>query len=210
MANLKKEFNEAQRILANYDFNNLLEGEGNLVLYGLVDTAGSYTLISKQIASSTYDTLVTASTNPNTDEINFDYEFNTNQRVNGKLYVTLTYGAQSGGGSNATAHILVRPLHYDGTTETELASQQQTSDLVNSSGSETQQVETLAFDIDKTFSKGQKLRIEVIVYVQCANINGYARLYHDGANRDLTLTDVLTNTSADSNLLFNVPIKLRI
>jgi hypothetical protein len=130
--------------------------------------------------------------------------------VKGKLYVVATYAAKAvGGASSATTKITFRPLHYDGTTETQMAAAQTTDDVASGLGTTNYAVDTVVFDVNQFFKPSDKLRIEAILkFTSSNNTNNSCRLYHDGANRNLSITDSKSGAAADSNLKIVVPFKI--
>lgn len=196
---------------ANYDFSDLLEQTGYIQLYAMLDSAGGYQLSRNQIESSLHKTqqLCTNAPSETTLELNFDYEFLVPQRVKGKLYVVATYAGNPNGVNSCTTKLTIEPIHYDGSTETSLAAAQDMDNHVADSDTvETQQVDTLSFDVDRYFKFGEKLRIETILSVIGGSTNDAVLLYHDGANRDFGLTDQKTNIAANSYYKIIVPFKI--
>ncbi len=190
----------------NYDFTDFLENTGYVILYGMTDTAGNYFLTRNQIASSTVSTSADSGTTP--VEVNFDYTFLVATRLKGKLTVSATYAADNNASNTSSGKVTFEPIHYDGNTETSLATAQVTDTVSNpASTTQTEMVDTLVFSVDRYFKVGEILRIEAIIEaINFSTGSPSATLYHDGANRNLTLVDDKTSAAADSNLKVVIPI----
>lgn len=190
----------------NYDFTDFLENTGYVILYGMTDTAGNYYLTRNQLESSTASTTATDGTTP--VEVNFDYTFLVATKLKGKLTIVATYAADNNASNTSAGKVTFEPIHYDGSTETSLASSQVTDTVSNPANvTQTEMVDTLVFSIDRYFKVGEILRIEAII--EAINFSAgspTATLYHDGANRNLTLVDDKTNAAADSNLKVVIPL----
>ena len=128
--------------------------------------------------------------------------------VKGNLFVTITIEADGSGANAATNDTTIKIYHYDGTTETQLGSTATLPQLENPASTAADQARHSAtFAVDKVFKKGDILRVEVISTIASANANSTASHYHDGANRDLSLTDQF-EVSCRSDLIVQTPFQL--
>ena len=195
-------------ILVNYDFVDILNDVGYVTFYGISDEADAKKLTRTALESS--DIQTTAIGSPATTEANFDYTFVLAQKVKGDLFVSITLEVDGSASTAGTGRVKVRIIHYDGSTETTIGTQQTSSDLTNPADTAKDQARyTFTFDVDKNFKKGDILRVEVIIEIDTGHVNNFVSFYHDGANRDFTLTDQ-HGVTARSNLIVDVPFTLEV
>ena len=90
--------------------------------------------------------------------------FNISARVNGGLFVTVTYFAQALASGSADCFIKMRVLHVDtGASETVIGTQQTSDTIVEEADTTTEwKRTTFEFDVDKFFQKAEILRIEIL------------------------------------------------
>jgi|TARA_R110000751_G_scaffold117608_2_gene217850 hypothetical protein len=200
-------YRKSAEVLANYDFADLLTGVGTITLYGISDEAGTKKLSRQALESTAVKADIQGTSG--SIESNYDIEFNRSELVKGDLSATITIQATSTTGSS-TNDTTVEIFHVDSaSSETTIGSQQAITQLSNPSAGSTEYRTTLTFAVNKRFARGDKLRIEVISTVASANSNSVASHYHDGANRNLSLTDQ-HGIAAPSNLIALIPFDIDI
>lgn len=207
---IPQKYRKTSEALVNYDFTDLLEGVGYVTFYGISDEADS-TALSRYPLEST-DVLLKQTGQPDADlEINFDYPFGFAQVVKGNLYATCTIEAKNTAGETVINTTKIRIYHVRNGTETTIGTQQTIAALTAAGGGATFDYRTtLTFDVDKSFKKGDTLRVEVIVghnATGTAGANDWSGIYCDGANRDFSITDQ-HGIAANSNLIVQVPFDL--
>lgn len=202
---IRKKYRKSPEILTNYDFTDVVANVGYITFYGISDEADSKKLVRQAIESTDVKSDIQGTTG--NVESNFDYTFNISQLVKGDLYVTITILANDNGTGTCENDTTVEIFHYDGSTETSIGTQQSIAQLSATGGAQEEARHTLTFDVNKRFNKGDILRVEVITTVTGNNSNDFASHYHDGANRDFSLTDQ-HGVAAPSNLIVLVPFDL--
>ena len=200
-------YRQATDAIINYDFVDIISETGYISVYGFSDEANNKLLIRQVLESSDVKSQVVG-TSGNV-EVNFDYEFNKGAHIKGDMYVTITIFAD-GSASNAVDNdTTIEIFHFDGSTETTIGTQQAMERLNNPvSTAEDQARYTAKFAVDKRFSRGDKLRVEVIsTLANSSNVNNKIGFYHDPKNRDFSLVDQ-HGAGAPSNLIVTVPFKI--
>lgn len=199
-------YRKSPEVGINYDFADILADVGYVTFYGLEDEATGKKLSRQAVASSFVSSTVTGTTG--NIESNFDYEFLLPAYLKGDMFVTITLVVDGSASTSATNDTTIEIIHERDGTETSIGTQQAIATLTNPvDTTPTESRNTLTFAIDKRFTKGDKLRIEVISTVAASNVNSYAGHYHDGANRDFTLVDQF-GLATYSNLIVQVPFSL--
>lgn len=201
-------YRKNQGISPVYAFSDYLQSTGWVTLYGIKDEASAYKLSSLPLASTAKTTSFSGDSGAGLKgECAFDYEFLIPQLVKGELYVTCTYYVNCRATQNASGYIKCRILHYDGTTETVIGTQQ-TADTINESGDGEglSQRTTFTFDVNRFFKTSETLRVEVELYID-STTNTDIGIRHDGENRTVSLSgDDNTNRS---DFLVYVPFDLK-
>lgn len=205
---IPKVYRKSPPLQINFDFADILSNAGWVTMYGISDEADTKTLSRQALESTDVESRKTG-TSGNV-EANFDFTFDIAQKVKGKLYVTITIEAEGFGSNTAQNDTTIEIFHYDGTTETTIGTQQSIAQLNNPVDTAADQARTtLTFDVDRFFKKEDILRVEVISTVTSAHASSSAAFYHDGANRDLSLTDQ-HGIATNSNLIVLVPFELNL
>ena len=191
--------------VASYSYTDIAEGTGTQIFYGANASGavvgpdyflqGSTSLYSDYI--TTYGA-VSQSTFALIVDKKFDVEFNLPKDVKGRAYVSVPFGGSSGsvdGGRHA--YVFSELFHYDGTTETSLASgvsgafvTMPNEPTINTPYST---ITTMFHDItaQQHFAKGDKLRCNVKLYAKKYGADAsIAGIIHDPMSRD---EDVITN-----------------
>lgn len=221
MANLIKDtFPTPPSSLVNYNFTDYLVGLGYATFYGIIDQADDESLTRLPVDSYNMRRVWgNAGAGDPADwilvgEDNLDFEFNTTDFLQGFLYLTLTHYARATSTQGSTNYLLIRVIHYDGSSETTIGTQQQTDTLLAESSKTDYKRTTLRFTISgQKFKAGDKLRIEIQHYTH-PNIANYEGGYFcDGADRDPgAIWAANTGDGAEdlhSNLIVQAPFSLR-
>lgn len=205
-------FVTAPQQVVTYDFNDVQTNQAYIILYGHKDLADATTLIRQRISSNIADVRTQFAVSSGASalgEANFDYEFAIPQRVDGNLYVFVPMFAQATATQNIDVFLKIRILHYDGSTETLIGTQQTSASHTTSTDSATEgTTQTLTFAVDRQFKIGEKLRVEIEVWSN-ATTNGNVGFYHDPANTDYGVdwTGAVSGTALPSNMIVYVPIR---
>jgi len=204
---LNQKFRKSPEVLANYDFVDIISGQGYVSLYGNVDTASAAILTRLPLASAYPYTQVGGA--DNNLEINFDYTFNYPQLVKGKLYVIETYGADNTSSATALGWTTIRIIHYNAAAgETEIAAAKQTKGVTSlADAPRAWERIIVSFDVDKMFKKDDVLRVEVIIHIEGTTTNATTWLCNDGANRDLG-QEAPAASPVDSTFIIDIPFDL--
>ena len=185
-----------EEYLKSYNFVDTLTGQGVLTIF-LCDTEDSvgkaYNLTTYTVDSA--DKYVTAGATVGAWGTLTDYDFDTTIykpfQVEGKMLVNVTMAAISGGGGNAHTYLRIYLRRWDGTTETEIASN--TTDTLDSSATTVYSRELVEIDVPKTsFKQGDTLRITIVQKGYGAS--GTVRYYIDPSNRTPVDTDNKSTT----------------
>ena len=206
-------FSTSAPAIASFNFSDLASGTGYETNFG-IDVEGGTKFIVVSAVSSTAGN--TSRGIDGTTEVNFDLTYGLPRRVNGTLFVSVTYAVDNSGGTGTSScSVKVRPIHVAlDNTETELASQQTASTLNASEGVDAAFRTTFAFtSIDRAFSKGEKIRFEIILDTDVGS--GGTRntfFFHDGDGR--ALNDISpglpTSITEKSTLIFNIPYEVQV
>ena len=206
---LAQPFTTTSPTLVNYDFVDVLSDVGYVALYGFDDEASNKILKRLQLDSNSERRLYTATGADPEGEDNFDFIFNKPSRVNGSLFVSVTYFAIAGSTQSSDCKLNIRIIHYDGSTETVIGTSQTTELILQEADSSTiWKRTTLKFAVDKFFNKGDILRVEIEV-ASTFSVNSQVGFYHDGGNKNFGQVDPpVPSVSVGSNLIVNVPFDL--
>lgn len=192
----------------NYDFQDVITEQAYIVTYGLVDLAGNTTLIRQQIDSHypSYKISYGGGGTGAVLEKNFDYQFKVPQKVEGKAYVRVVFFAQATGTQTVDCTLKIRILHYDGSTETLIGTQQTTQTVTITTDSAIRySMATLAFDLDRMFKVDEILRVEIEVNTTTGT-NASVGFIADGGNNDYGLVLEEGSVSAPTNLIVYIPV----
>ena len=200
-------YRKSPEVLANYSFVDILSDVGYVTVFGIMDEADTRSFSRLAIDSKEERRLFT-STGGLEGEDNFDFTFNLPVTIKGDLYLTLTYFARAIATQSADCFLKIRVMHFDGSTETVIGTQQ-TTDTITQTVDSTflWQRTTLLFDLTrKFFARGDKLRVEIEVH-STLSTNAACGYYHDGNNKDFAQEDPV-GTSVGSNLICQIPLVL--
>lgn len=206
-------FVTAPQRFVNYDYQDVITDQAYIITYGHTDLASATSLIRQRISSHIdkvrweYTGIGAGSA---LGEVNFDYQFKVPQKVEGKLYVFVPFFAQASGVQTSDTYLKIRILHYDGSTETLIGTQQTTQTLTETTDSSTKgTTATLVFDINRQFKIDEKLRVEIEVW-SGQTTNSVSGFYADPANSDYGIdwSGVASGTALPSNLIVYIPVNV--
>jgi len=196
--------------LVNYDFTDLLTGVGYINLYCTQDEADAY-IVSRLAVAAAHDNYETRKAAAGgayiSQELEFDYTMPINQLIKGDLFVTCTHNIHVAAADAGVGYIKCRIYHYDGSTETEIGTQQSTTEI-GGSPADFYSRDLFKFSVNKKFVVGDILRINFELWINSANGNTYCSLFHDGISRDFGQEDP-TSVPVGSNILVQVPFDMR-
>lgn len=187
--------------LISYDYFDAAEGTGYDIYYGLKGDNGEYLttttnqVYSEEITTELLQTVATTATKY--FDLDFDITFNKPKNIKGKIFANIPMGMNDAP-TNQEDHeyyCIVKAVHYDGSTETILATG--TSMTVSHAGSYGFQNTGIVFSANimvcvmnlttqKHFKKGETLRFIVEGWYKC--LEGTAKeatlqIAHDPQNR---------------------------
>ena len=205
---VKTPFTNVGPTLINYDFADILSDVGYVTVFAMIDLANNETLVRQTIESNDLSVDYDPSSTGLQGESNFDYEFRTPTRLDGLCYVKITYFARASGTQTASTQVKVRLIHLDtGASETEIGAQQAGPLLTETTDSTTTYRNvTFTFDINQTFAKDEKIRLEVEVYSE-HTVNSLAGFLIDPANRDHGQASTTLAPSSQLKVLLPFPLE---
>jgi hypothetical protein len=192
MAQLQITFPPPQEPLANYSYEDLAEGTGKVIYYGIsseTSAAVDYHLVSSALYSSEISKDVTSN---GTTTLDFDLApFNLPRTAKGTAY----FSAGGVAGASATTTLKVQVKKWDGSSETNISSEITTPTLSNA-----QDMFLLELPLTQThFSKGDILRLTVKLV---ATSGGNAcKVGHDPKDRTL---DSLPSSVMEFHMSFRI------
>ncbi len=204
---LQQPFSTSAPAIASYDFTDIADLTGYVTFFS-IDTENDETKLSRlAVDSSQGRTSVSFDGAEGADalraELDFDVSFQLPQRLKGQLFVTLTHESANGGGNNTVSYVKVQIIHYDGSTETTIGTQQTGDNLSFTGTGDIDVRKTFNFDVDKHFKSDETLRINIELWGSGGN-SSTVRLYHDGGNRDnWTLAE-------NSNMITQAPFRIEL
>lgn len=208
--------NESQDTQLLYNFTDIAEGTGIVVLYGFVDGASTgqdYKLSSQQFYSRQKETSEFSSTSATFESL-FDEDFDLgafqrNQVLNGTGYMQVGLWTETGASTVGECYFILTIYSWDGSTETQLATAQSETYQNNNLAGEH---EILLFPItisNQTIKQGDQLRCRVEFWGRrVSGASTWKMVFgHDPQNRDGTR---VTPSSQDiiSRMEFYIPFKV--
>ena len=209
-----------------YDFIDFATGQAYVILYGLRQ-GSTYTLTKTQIPSSHIIDGGTGPANDSTgqpvEDIDFDMQLEKAIIVEGKLRVSVPLTCSAPSTGQGECYIIARVRHWDGTTETELATG--TSTTINrerSGGADTNLDGELnavtEVDVPRTnFPAGDTFRLTI--HIRAWGIGGPRYIFaHDPMNRtpnqmNITSSSLLVgaaNTAGTDDFVMRVHLPIEV
>ena len=204
--------NVGERDLVSYDYIDVAEGTGIIVFYGYNSVSGAtttYGLTTESIYSNDLQTNGTSTTAGFSLCLDLDFDlskFNSPRNMLGTAIATLGIGGTGAASQAGEVYGKVKLRHWDGTTETEIASAQTETFAVATGDGSAEDYCNIPLVIDELvhFKKGEILRATVEVWGKKTDAGSFpVTLLHDPKNRS---TGTPTHTS--SLLQLNIPFKL--
>ena len=152
-------FTTASQVIASYDYTDFADGTGIIGFYGIsvmIDNTtanNEYILVKDPVISAFVDGSEAQTYMADTEEIDFDLKFNKAQTVTGNATIVLPVTGSSAGGRPK-----VDIYHYDGTTETSIATQ---VELINIGAAAQLDLVTKMPLTTKRFNPGDILRLRI-------------------------------------------------
>jgi hypothetical protein len=182
-------------VIASYNFQDIEEGTG-VVIYNCAETMEESTRAYKLTTQSPYsnDPLTSGSTSSTSNtkavDLDFDLTFNLPQNVKGTFMAQIPFimGHETTANYGGTCYVIMKIIHYDGSTETELGSvQSETLAAANLKiNSKTALIEETITAV-KHFKKGETLRITLELWITASDSSGsQGAILHDPAARVMT------------------------
>ena len=191
------------KAIASYNWTDLAESTGYVIYYGFDNEADEYSLTQNSGLYSKTAKISKGGAGTDSDE-DFDITYSNPQIIEGKLYVGITYYVESFNNENVDAELKVKIIHYDGSTETVIGTEQTSDNIaITLTGSEARRT-TFSFDIANTkFKAGETLRVNVVLVPNGSSASGTnCGYYFDPVNRNIDghLLDVGDSVTAPSKL----------
>jgi hypothetical protein len=199
MANLPKKFRKSPEANINFDYTDIIEGVGYKLYYGAQGASGAYLVTSNPFYAERIHTSSGAIISKNTFDKHFDYDFDLkfNNPVNlvGDVFMNVPFGLNNQSGENNAFLMQLAGLvyHYDGSTETLLASGASIvfyTDALASDGVEYGDMALIKANIPTAqhFNTGEILRFTLQGYYKTtsgdATEAAYVGIAHDPQNRN--------------------------
>jgi len=212
---LNKPFQHAPSAIASYNYTDISSGTGITDFYAgqaaLSGSSVSYILsnvafYSNSVATANYTG--TDGTYTEKFDIDFDVVINRPFRIGGIVMANIPMKCQHEAGSagaSADFYVIVKLRKWDGTTETEIASN--TTKNVNTSvGVTTYDISAVYLNIPETnFKKGETLRLSTIGYASRTQDGNYnVQMAYDPKNRAIGWDA----SGSPSSLIVQIPQKL--
>ena len=213
--------------ISSYDYFDIADGTGIISLYA-ASTSDNGTLSYIMLTQTQYsDTVLTAGSVGNVGEtkildIDFDLVLNTPRNLKGKFVSQVAWiqGHETTANVGGTSYCIVKLRKWDGTSETEIASNTKSKVLSTASLEISSETAYVQISVPTTihFKKGETLRITVEVWSLTTQTNGtQVALLHDPKNRSMTSGSqydynggavAITDPPETTQTIFNVPWKL--
>ena len=213
--------------IASYNYTDLASGSGFVNMYAGVSVdkkkLSPYEFWSDRVATGTANVTTTSGYELQTDT-DFDLEFLKPQIIEGETIINVPVGYHAlSDGAALGIYVICKVRKWDGTTETELASNTSTTLATTDSDIGTTEAAVMAIDVDiprTHFKAGEFLRLTIEMY---ASVSAAATAHffygHDPKARYTTLNETedkfdfgttwMTN-AISSILLFQVPFRIDI
>ena len=200
--------------IASYNYTDIAEGTGITRFNCAANTnnsATSYILTTNTIYSNPLFTAVTVANNANyTKELDVDFDlsaFNTPKTVKGTAYLNIDWRLAKDGGTSATGWLNCIVKHWDGTTETTLATTSgATLHDVAAEATEGEIMENFKFTLPQThFKKGDSIRLTVEGYGKCDGDTATLSIAHDPQNTNGGLGGA---NEVASTMTLDIPFRL--
>lgn len=152
-----------EAVIASYNYTDIVEGTG-IVSFYLADTIDLKILTTNAIYSQVGESNASAGNDSpfvKVLDVDFDATFNLPKIIKGTAYFNIPFELSSASVSMKYGYLIVRVRKWDGTTETEIASNQ--GQTLNKDGTaEVCNMESIDVEIPQThFKKGETLRITI-------------------------------------------------
>ena len=177
----------------NYDYFDISEGTGIVNLYAAQCLASGAVSVSDSVVNpilTTDSTLYSSkrvekvdASNSKSSHLNYDIKFNKPQMIKGIGRVTFSQGVKYDS-SNSNGYVQVALIHYDGITETVLASGASVTLVGSTNTSNSVCINMDMSDQIYRFKKDEILRLAVHMYSGGGGANGRFGYGCDPANRD--------------------------
>tara|TARA_R110000764_G_scaffold26554_2_gene62940 strand:- start:168 stop:830 length:663 start_codon:yes stop_codon:yes gene_type:complete len=187
------EFTTSSPTIASYNYTDIINGLGFVVFQGfnsIDDTTASYGLTTNTLFSdSILSQSATFTDTSFTEQLNVDLDssaFTVPRDVKGTAYVNIPITAKSLGEGDASTYAIVQLFHYDGSTETQMGTDQQTGTVSEpQTAKQSGRVACLKFDIStlQHFAVGDVLRVTVKLFARVTANSGGCGFYNDPSNR---------------------------
>ena len=201
-------YTTASPMLVNFDFVEFASGTG-FVDYYLMSTKDStgtgYILDSNQNKTATQKSAGAYSAIGTPIDVNFDVLFNKTLTVKGKAITAIThFNDQDGSTRTSTSNMTINIIHVRGAVETVIGTVQ--SEDVSGSGVPSGKGITQIQLTQKTFKRGDTLRVNIVIEVTATGGSGVALV---GFMHDPTGAAAASPyASLDSKSLLRLPLRI--
>jgi len=202
--------------IASYEWLDITSGVGYRTYYGFKENTATadYSLVTTSIFDSggyiRADMSTVDATYIKGIDIDFDIVLARPAYVQGLAYFNCTVKAYAQANCDGNHYVVATLVHYDGSTETELASAQ--SETTNTPESSTEYFRhALVLDVTagKKFKIGETLRLTVEVWGNDTQGTMTFHLFFDPSSR-LTVTDHPNGATTGTDLKLHVPFRVDI
>ena len=199
----------SEAAIASYNYTDIAEGTGVVVLYGVEtedNTTKDYSLVLNSICSTEISTGVTIPTGAATKglDLDFDVKFNLPKILKGVVRAQITWSSNASGGANlgGTSYVVLRVRKFSEGVETEIAMNTKSKTLVVAYPSQAGQTALIEIPINTRihFKKDDILRMTVELWSTASAGGDILSLYHDATGSSTAISGIQS-----TKMIFQVP-----
>lgn len=210
MPQLPNPFTAPQGPLASYDSEDLSSGTG-YVEYYCANMSGSKVLTNIRIDSNAKNVAVTPpATGAQVIKLDFDLLYNKPQTIKGDLMINVSEEAVTGG-NDVLMRVDTRVLHVsEAAAETELSNFSGAYITIADPANAAYRLGQSHTIAEQHFKKGEKLRVSVEAYSQCAVANASFTIYCDAGGNGTTLHGSENQDNWPTDIKVLVPYRIEV
>jgi hypothetical protein len=204
---LPQPFTTAQPAIASFSYEDIISGTGVVQFFGAqeADDAGDdYILTTNALYSN--DTAISGTMNNGAAAQLFDLDFDVtmaaNRTIAGDVFVNATCGI-NGAANNKRCYIIAKLRKWDGSTETEIASEQSETFHDSTGGNKSHTFLVRISGAEGTrILKGEVLRMTIEVWAWADGAAQTCVFYHDPQDR------AAPTATTTSKLIIDIPFEI--
>jgi hypothetical protein len=203
--------------IASYDYTDLAEGTGivKYYLFSSYNTALDYHLGQSQVYSNSIEFPEEATTNTSfekTADVDFDLTtFNLPKDIKGTAYLNIAVYERGTNDVDNQSKIIAKLRHWDGTTETEIASGEGEPAASSTATDVKMNNIPIVIATKKHFKKGETLRLTIELWMKAnSGDTSYGSFGIDPQNRDGTYITPSSDATVTTAAAIYIPFKLNV